>query len=64
LQQWNGKAWVFVDYLDVKYGWANRWISTAVLGRFTYRIYAPNALFRGLLVAAAYSPSFVITVQP
>jgi hypothetical protein len=64
LQRWNGKTWVLVDLLNVRFGWVNRWIPTTVLGSFTYRIYSPNQVYRGSLVAAAYSPNFVITIKP
>jgi hypothetical protein len=64
LQRWNGKVWVFVQNVNVRYGWGCTPVNKTVLGRTTYRYYVPNHLYGGNLVASAYSPNFVITVTP
>ncbi|QNE19299.1 hypothetical protein F1D05_16975 [Kribbella qitaiheensis] len=64
MQRWNGKVWVFVQNVNLRNGWGRNAISRASLGSTTYRYYVPNHLYGGNLVAAAYSPNFVITVQP
>ncbi|QNE19300.1 hypothetical protein F1D05_16980 [Kribbella qitaiheensis] len=62
LQRWNGKTWVFVQNIALKdnVGWAK--VTGKAVGSSTYRIYSPNVIKDGMLVAAAYSPNFVLSV--
>ncbi|WP_432942766.1 fibronectin type III domain-containing protein [Kribbella sp. CA-253562] len=61
LQKWNGTTWVHVKDVLINAGRASgQFVSTAP-GRVAYRYYVPNITYNGLLVAAAYSPNFVLT---
>jgi len=61
-QQWNGKAWVTIGTLVLgKNGHGEGKLRATTLGRAVYRYYVPNATWRNLPVAAAYSNQFAIT---
>lgn len=64
LQRWNGKTWTLVGYVPLSSGQGEALLSTNVAGRFAYRFYVPTQRYHDLPVAAAYSPNFVLTVNP
>jgi hypothetical protein len=63
-QRWNGKTWIAVANVAFKAGQGTAHLSAATAGTFTYRFYVPAQTFKGLPVAAAYSPNFTLKVKP
>ncbi|MEU0092960.1 hypothetical protein [Kribbella sp. NPDC006257] len=62
LQQWNGKTWIKVGTVAFgQNGNGQAKLRATTVGRAVYRYYVPNATWRNLPVAAAYSNQFAIT---
>jgi hypothetical protein len=61
LQKWNGTTWVHVKDVLINAGRASGQVVSTTPGRVSYRYYVPNITYNGLLVAAAYTPNFVLT---
>jgi hypothetical protein len=61
LQRWNGKTWTGVKDVAINQGYAKGTFPANLLGRVAYRYYVPARTWKGLVVAAAYSPNFVLT---
>jgi hypothetical protein len=61
LQRWNGTTWVHVKDVLINSGFARGQFVSTTPGRVAYRYYVPNATVNGLVVAAVYSPNFVLT---
>jgi hypothetical protein len=64
LQRWNGKTWALVRTVSVRSGFGTAYLNTRVTGRFVYRFYVPQHIFGANPVAGAYSPNYVLTVNP
>lgn len=62
LQRWNGKAWTTVGPVRAAAGTAYGYVFHQVPGKYSYRYYVPNTVYRGATYLAAYSQTAVLTV--